>query len=55
MTKKELLYIMSLLTRIKPQDEHVRKALAYCQKDIAQYDARRGQLKDQYEVDSFGW
>ena len=53
MTKKELQYLLKLLSRIKPQDEHVAKAIAFVEKDLAIYDARRGQLMDQYEVDAW--
>lgn len=55
MTKKELQFIMSILNRIKPIDEQVDKAIAYVNKDLAQYNARKGQLKDQYEPDYRYW
>ena len=51
MTKKELRFIAELLNHIKPKDEQVEKALAYVNKDLAQYEARRGQLRDAYEPD----
>jgi hypothetical protein len=51
MTKKELQYIAKLLTHIKPQDEHVAKALALVNKDLAHYASMKGQLRDQYEPD----
>lgn len=50
MTKKELLFIAKLLSLIKGPDEQVAKAIAYVNKDLAQYDARRGQLLDSYEA-----
>ena len=51
MTKKELQYVGKILERIKNKDEHIMKAIKYVEKDLAQYEARRGQLKDQYEVE----
>jgi hypothetical protein len=54
MTKKELQYVKKLLELIKTRDEYILKAIAYVDKDLAQYEARRGQLKDSYEVESFG-
>lgn len=54
MTKKELLYVSKVLNRIKPLDEHIMKAIKYIEKDLASYEAMRGQLKDQYEYDSRG-
>jgi len=55
MTKEQLLYVRKILSIITPQDEHVRKAVAYVEKDIAQFDARRGQMKEQYEADTRGY
>jgi hypothetical protein len=54
MTRKELEYVNKVLNRIKDPDEHVAKAIAYVNKDLAQFDSRRGQLRDQYESD-YGW
>lgn len=54
MTIKELEYIMKVLDRIKDPDEHILKAKAYVEKDLAIYAARKGQLRDQYESD-MGW
>jgi len=51
MTKIELMYLKEVLTHIKDPDQHIAKALAYVNKDLAQIEARRGQLKDMYEVD----
>lgn len=52
MTKRELQFIGDLLYKIKDPDEQVAKAISYVNKDLAQYEARKGQLKDQYEYDS---
>lgn len=52
MTKKELQHVKTVLQRIKNSDEHVAKAVAYVDKDLAQYAARRGQLRDTYNYDS---
>ena len=56
MTRKELEHVKKILERIKDPDEHVTLAMAYVDKDIKQYDARKGQLKNQYESEypSFG-
>lgn len=51
MTKRELEYVLKLLGRIKDTDPHVAKAVAYLKKDLAQYEARRGQLREQYDTD----
>lgn len=51
MKKSELEYLLKILERIKNGDEHVEKAKAYVKKDIAIYDARRGQMKDNYDYD----
>ena len=51
MTRDELNYVLKLLERIKPKDEHVEKAIAYVNKDLAHYNARKGQLKELYEAD----
>jgi hypothetical protein len=54
MTRLELNYILKVLNRIKEPDEHVYKAKAFIKKDIANYNARRGQLKEVYETD-YDW
>lgn len=51
MTRKELEFIKTLLSRIKPQDGQVNKALAYVDKDIAQFESRKGQLREQYDYE----
>ena len=53
MTREELNYVAKILMRIKDPDEHVAKAIAYINKDLAQYNARRGQLKDNYDYDRY--
>lgn len=55
MTKAQLLYLEKLLGRVTPQDEPVAKALAYVRKDLAEYDARRGQLLDQRSYEYSPW
>lgn len=56
MTRKELDYIKTILEHIKDSDGHIAKVIAYVNKDIAQYEARRGQLKDEYDlVDGRPW
>lgn len=54
MNKQELQFIEKLLERVKDPDGNVAKALAYVRKDLAAYEARRGQLREEYEVDPFG-
>lgn len=49
MTRKELIHVLEILARIKDKDEHVSKAIAYINKDLANYNARKGQLRDMYE------
>lgn len=53
MTRQQLEYVLKILEHVKDQDVHIEKAKAYIQKDIAQYNASRGQLKDNYE--SYPW
>lgn len=48
MNKKELQYLEQVLLRCTPLDS---KALAMVRKDIACYEARKGQLRDSYEHD----
>lgn len=45
------MFVLTILGKIKDPDEYIAKAIAYVNKDIAQYDAMKGQLRDQYEVD----
>lgn len=51
----ELKFLAKLLARVKPQDEQVAKARAYVEKDLAQYEARKGQLLEQYDADLGYW
>lgn len=53
MTIRELKYILKVLEHINPQDEHIKKAIAFVCKDLAIYDARKGQLRDNYESDNW--
>lgn len=55
MTKNELQFVMKVLDKIKDPDEYVKKARAYVHKDIAVYEARRGQMKEQYDYDLGDW
>ena len=50
MTRIELEFILKILNHIKEPDERIEKAKAFILKDIASYNARRGQLKDNYEI-----
>jgi hypothetical protein len=51
MTKADLQYLEAVLSRCKPLDSKIAKALALVRKDIACYDARKGQLRESYEAD----
>lgn len=51
MNRKELEYVEQILVRVKEQDGKVARALALVRKDIASYQARRGQLRESYEAD----
>jgi len=51
-TKKELEYVAKVLSRIVHPDEHVAKAVAYVQKDLAHYAACKGQLLEQYDYEA---
>lgn len=51
MTKDQLKYLLRILDRVKPDDEHIKKARAYVLKDLAQYDARKGQMRDNYDYE----
>lgn len=57
MNKKELQFVEAVLTRCTPLDSKVAHALALVRKDLSAYEARRGQLQEQYEFDSrdFPW
>lgn len=49
MNKKELLKVKEVLNKIKNPDERVALAIAYVNKDLAAYAARKGQLIEQYD------
>lgn len=55
MTIKELEYVKKVLQRIKDPDQHIEKALAYIEKDLKNYAACKGQLRDQYESEVNWW
>lgn len=55
MTRRELEYVLKVLSRIKDPDAHVFKAVVFVQKDLATYDARRGQLRDTYDSLDAPW
>lgn len=55
MNRKELQYIETVLTHIKDPDGKVAKALALVRKDLAAYEARRGQLREIYDLDGLDW
>lgn len=52
MTRKELEDVLKVLGRIKEPDEFIARAISYINKDLAHYNARKGQLKEQYEYDN---
>jgi hypothetical protein len=51
MTIKELQFIEQVLVRCTPLDSKIAKALALVRKDLACYEARKGQLRESYEHD----
>lgn len=53
MTKIEAEKLKTLLLHIKEPDAYVKECLAIVDKQLEMYNQRRGQLKDQYEVDSY--
>lgn len=53
MKREDLDFIAKLLGKIRPQDAQVAKALSFVQRDLAIYDARRGQLLEEQEY--FFW
>jgi len=52
MTRRDLQYLLKLLEKVKPRDEHVEKAIAIVDRDLANYNARKGQMKDNYDYDN---
>ena len=55
MTKKELETILKVLGKIKEPDARVLEAIFIVNKNIENYNARKGQLRDSYETDSGPW
>ena len=55
MTKKELLKLKMVLAKIKNPDDDVRLCQAYVDKQIAVYEACKGQIKDNYEYPEINW
>ena len=54
MTKEECKQIKKVLERIKDPDGHVKQAIAACDRQLAVYEAKLGQMKENYETD-FNW
>jgi hypothetical protein len=52
MTRKEAETVLKVLQRIKQQDYHVQLAVIIVEKQLRQFNDRRGQLKDQYDYDN---
>lgn len=55
MKREDLDFIKKLLLKVTPQDVQVAKALAFVERDIAIYEARRGQLLEQIDDDYYRW
>ena len=55
MTKRELKYIETILERVKDSDNKIAKALAFVRKDLACYEARKGQLQEMYDAEINQW
>ena len=53
MTRIELNHLLKVLSKIKNPDAQVEKAIALVNKDIANYNSRKGQFKDLYDYDSY--
>lgn len=51
MNKKELQFIEQVLVRCTPFDSKLAKAVALVRKDLACYEARKGQLRENYDAD----
>jgi len=51
MTRKECEDVLKVLDRIKDPDPHVLKARLIVAKQLEEYDSRKGQLREQYEVE----
>ena len=55
MTINELKHVNKVLSKITNPDEQVAKAVAYINKDLAAYAARKGQLIEQYDYNKGDW
>lgn len=55
MTRKECDDVLKVLVRIKDPDAFVNIAVIIINKQIEQYDSRRGQLREQYETEYLGF
>ena len=55
MTRKECEYIKKILQSIRPEDERVQLGIVYVDKQLAIFNAQRGQIKDQREADYSNW
>lgn len=55
MTRKETEDVLWVLSKINNPDARVAKAKAICEKQLAHFDAMRGQLKDEVDDDYFLW
>lgn len=53
MTRAEVTIVLNILNRIKGPDAHVREAILICEKQLAIFDKRIGQIRDNYEPDPF--
>lgn len=53
MTRAETNTVLNILRRIKDPDAHVKEAILICEKQLAIYDKRLGQIRDHYEPDPF--
>ena len=55
MTRRELETVLKVLGRIKEPDAHVLEAIFIVNKQIEMYNGRKGQLREQYEVEIGPW
>jgi hypothetical protein len=51
MKKADLLKVKKILDRIKDPDSYVVEAKAIVDKDVAIYDSRKGQMRENYETE----
>jgi hypothetical protein len=54
-TRKETEDVLWVLSKIDNPDARVTLAKAICEKQLAQFDAMRGQLRDQVDDDYYRW